>query len=108
MPATDNDARDFILDNLAEKKEIKFAVNVVLGPDAPSANADRIEEMLRQVFGEVYKMDGRIHHILPAYAQDYLSRYRPKDLNELLHQHRRDQDRVYNAYEQIFDCVDRL
>lgn len=74
MPATDNYAREFILDAIGENLENKLAVDVVLGPSSEGPIASRMKEM----FGRIFSSDeyACIPRIVPAYAQDYLSRYR--------------------------------
>lgn len=83
LPATDNVAREFILENLLAGVENKLSVNVVLGPNIHSENAVRIKEMLGQLFGgdELLK---DFNFLVPAYAQDYLARYRPKNDVDIL------------------------
>ncbi|QDV26657.1 SIR2 family protein [Aureliella helgolandensis] len=84
MPATDNFARDFILESLltADRDNDLWLVDVVLGPGASSPAGQRAREILRQLLAYGRVQSSRVEsfqrvRLLSQYAQDYLPWTRP-------------------------------
>lgn len=92
MPATDNLAKELILESIACNRQLK-QINIVLGPDSNSPRARRVLELCKQV---TLSRDGavisngshlfereKIVRLSSMYAQDFLPLHRPKTLREV-------------------------
>jgi len=92
MPATDNMAKQLILESIAGNQQLK-QINVVLGPDSNSSRARRVYELCKQVAlsrnHAVVSIDGhlsereKIVRLSSLYAQDFLPLHRPKTLRDI-------------------------
>lgn len=92
MPATDNLAKQLILESIAGNKVLK-QINIVLGPDSNSPRARRVYELCKQVAlsregatgsnGFQVSERDRVVRLSSLYSQDYLPLHRPKTFNEI-------------------------
>lgn len=92
MPATDNLAKQLILESIAINKSLK-QINIVLGPDSNSPRARRVYELCRQVAlaregaivsnGVKLTEREKIVRLSSMYSQDFLPLHRPRTLREI-------------------------
>lgn len=92
MPATDNLAKELILESIACNRQLK-QINIVLGPDSNSPRARRVHELCKQVAlsrdeavisngSQLFERE-KIVRLSSMYAQDFLPLHRPKTLREI-------------------------
>ncbi len=92
MPASDNLAKQLVLDSIAANENLK-QINIVLGPDSNSPRARRVYELCKQV---VLSREGatvsnglrlsereKIVRLSSMYAQDFLPLHRPGTMRDI-------------------------
>ena len=92
MPATDNLAKQLILESIAANVHLK-QINIVLGPDSNSPRAERVYELCKQVAlsrdgatisnGTQFSEREKIVRLSSMYAQDFLPLHRPKSMRDI-------------------------